>query len=199
MNSYNCLPIQELKFNNYSITPIRYIDIQEIRRWRNEQIDVLRQEKIITPEQQTQYYESIIKKSFFEHQPTIILFSFFLEKDCVGYGGLTNINWKLKNAELSFICETKRSKKTNLYQKDFSVFLKLIKQLSFEHLKFVKLYTETYDIRDNHIKILEEHEFILTSTLIKNKPIRKEWINVLFHSLYNKQNSENKIHKEIIN
>jgi hypothetical protein len=199
MNSYNCLPIQELKLNNYSITPIRYIDIQEIRRWRNEQIDVLRQEKIITPEQQTQYYESVIKKSFFEYQPTIILFSFFLEKDCVGYGGLTNINWKLKNAELSFICETKRSKKTDLYQKDFSVFLKLIKQLSFEHLKFVKLYTETYDIRDNHIKILEEHEFILTSTLIKNKPIRKEWINVLFHSLYNKQNSENKIHKEIIN
>ncbi len=199
MNSYNCLPIQELKLNNYSIVPIRYIDIQEIRRWRNEQIDVLRQEKIITPEQQTQYYESVIKKSFFEHQPTIILFSFFLEKDCVGYGGLTNINWKLKNAELSFICETKRSKKTDLYQKDFSVFLKLIKQLSFEHLKFVKLYTETYDIRDNHIKILEEHEFILTSTLIKNKPIRKEWINVLFHSLYNKQNSENKIHKEIIN
>ena len=199
MNSYNCLPIQELKFNNYSITPIRYIDIQEIRRWRNEQIDVLRQEKIITPEQQTQYYESVIKKSFFEYQPTIILFSFFLEKDCVGYGGLTNINWKLKNAELSFICETKRSKKTDLYQKDFSVFLKLIKQLSFEYLKFVKLYTETYDIRDNHIKILEEHEFILTSTLIKNKPIRKERINVLFHSLYNKQNSENKIHKEIIN
>ena len=199
MNSYNCLPIQELKLNNYSITPIRYIDIQEIRRWRNEQIDVLRQEKIITPEQQTQYYESVIKKSFFEYQPIIILFSFFLEKDCVGYGGLTNINWKLKNAELSFICETKRSKKTDLYQKDFSVFLKLIKQLSFEHLKFVKLYTETYDIRDNHIKILEEHEFILTSTLIKNKPIRKEWINVLFHSLYNKQNSENKIHKEIIN
>jgi hypothetical protein len=199
MNSYNCLPIQELKLNNYSITPIRYIDIQEIRRWRNEQIDVLRQEKIITPEQQTQYYESVIKKSFFEYQPTIILFSFFLEKDCVGYGGLTNINWKLKNAELSFICETKRSKKTGLYQKDFSVFLKLIKQLSFEYLKFVKLYTETYDIRDNHIKILEEHEFILTSTLIKNKPIRKERINVLFHSLYNKQNSENKIHKEIIN
>jgi len=199
MNSYNCLPIQELKLNNYSITPIRYIDIQEIRRWRNEQIDVLRQEKIITPEQQTQYYESVIKKSFFEYQPTIILFSFFLEKDCVGYGGLTNINWKLKNAELSFICETKRSKKTDLYQKDFSVFLKLIKQLSFEYLKFVKLYTETYDIRDNHIKILEEHEFILTSTLIKNKPIRKERINVLFHSLYNKQNSENKIHKEIIN
>ena len=103
MNSYNCLPIQELKLSNYSIAPIRYIDIQEIRRWRNEQIDVLRQEKIITPEQQTQYYESVIKKSFFEHQPTIILFSFFLEKDCVGYGGLTNINWKLKNAELSIL------------------------------------------------------------------------------------------------
>ena len=66
MNSYNCIPIQKLELNDYSIVPIRYIDIQEIRRWRNEQIDVLRQEKIITPEQQTQYYESIIKKSFSE-------------------------------------------------------------------------------------------------------------------------------------
>ena len=92
-----------------------------------------------------------------------------------------------------------KKRKPKLVQHISEVFLKLIKQLSFEYLKFVKLYTETYDIRDNHIKILEAHEFILTSTLIKNKPIRKEQINVLFHSLYNKQNSENKIHKEIIN
>ena len=48
MNSYNCLPVQELKLNNYSIVPIRYIDIQEIRRWRNEQIDVLRQKTVLS-------------------------------------------------------------------------------------------------------------------------------------------------------
>jgi hypothetical protein len=198
MNSYNCLSIQELKLNNYSIVPIRYIDIQKIRCWRNDQIDILRQKIVLSASQQTEYYESIIKRSFSENQPTIILFSFLLEKDCIGYGGLTNINWELKNTELSFICETKRSKKTDLYQKDFSAFLKLIKQLSFEYLKFVKLYTETYDVRDNHIKILEDHEFILTSRLIKNKLIRKEKVNVLFHSLYNKQNSENKIHKDVI-
>tara|TARA_B100001167_G_C16695137_1_gene268939 strand:+ start:194 stop:793 length:600 start_codon:yes stop_codon:yes gene_type:complete len=199
MNSYNCLPVQELKLNNYSIVPIRYIDIQEIRRWRNEQIDVLRQKTVLSKSQQAEYYELVIKKSFFENQPAIVLFSFLLEKDCIGYGGLTNINWQSKNAELSFICETERSKKTHLYQKDFSVFLKLIKELSFEYLKFVKLCTETYDIRDNHVKILEEHEFILTSTLIKNELIRKERVNVLFHSLYNKQNLENKIHKDVIN
>jgi len=33
INSYNCLPVQELKLNNYSIVPIRYTDIQEIRCW----------------------------------------------------------------------------------------------------------------------------------------------------------------------
>jgi len=198
MNSYNCLPIQKLELNNYSIVTIRYTDIQEIRRWRNEQIDILRQEKVLSRNQQTEYYELVIKKSFLENQPTIILFSFLLGKSCIGYGGLTNINWKLKNAELSFICETKRSKKTDLYQKDFSVFLKLIKQLSFEHLKFVKLYTETYDIRYNHVKILEEHEFILTSKLIKNKLIQAQKVNVLFHSLYNRQNSESKISKDVI-
>ena len=55
----------------------------------------------------------------------------------------------------------------------FSIFLKLIKQLSFVYLKFVKLYTETYDIRAIHVKILEEHEFTLTSRLIKNKLIEQ--------------------------
>jgi len=198
MNSYNCIPIQKLELNDYSIVPIRYTDIQEIRKWRNEQIDILRQEKILSTSQQTEYYELIIKKSFSEKHPTIILFSFLLEKACIGYGGLTNINWKLQNAELSFICETKRSRKNELYQKDFSVFLKLIKQLSFEYLKFIKINTETYDVRDNHVKILEEHEFTLTSRLIKNKLIRGKKVNVLFHSAYNKQNSENKIHRDVI-
>ena len=61
MNSYNCLPVQELKLNNYSIVPIRYIDIQEIRRWRNEQIDVLRQKTVLSKSQQAEYYELVIK------------------------------------------------------------------------------------------------------------------------------------------
>ena len=195
MNSYNCLPVQELKLNNYSIVPIRYIDIQEIRRWRNEQIDVLRQKTVLSKSQQAEYYELVIKNSFFENQPTIILFSFLLGKICIGYGGLTYINWKSKNAELSFICDTKRFKKTGLYKKDFSAFLKLIKKLSFVYLKFVKLYTETYDIRANHVKILEDHEFVLTSSLMKNKLIQGKKVDVLFHSLYNKQNIKTKYPK----
>ena len=197
MNSYNCLPIQELKLNNYSIVPIRYIDIQEIRRWRNEQIDVLRQEKIITPEQQTQYYESIIKKSFSEKQPTLILFSFLLGKICIGYGGLTHINWRLKTAEFSFTCDTKRSNQAELYKKECSTFLKLIKRICFDYLKFVELHTETYDIRDNLIKIFENNGFVLTSRLIKNKLIQGVKVDVLLHSLYNKQNSENKMVNDV--
>ena len=196
MNSYNCLPIQELKLNNYSIVPIRYIDIQEIRRWRNEQIDVLRQEKIITPEQQTQYYESIIKKSFSEKQPTLILFSFLLGKICIGYGGLTHINWRLKTAEFSFTCDTKRSNQAELYKKECSTFLKLIKRICFDYLKFVELHTETYDIRDNLIKIFENDGFVLTSRLIKNKLIQGVKVDVLLHSLYNKQNSENNVEQK---
>ena len=195
MNSYKCLHIQKLTLNNYSIIPIRYIDIQNIRKWRNEQLDVLRQRKILSRNQQTKYYELVIKNSFFENQPTIILFSFLLGKICIGYGGLTYINWRSKNAELSFICDTKRFKKTGLYKKDFSAFLKLIKKLSFVYLKFVKLYTETYDIRANHVKILEDHEFVLTSSLIKNKLIQGKKVDVLFHSLYNKQNIKTKYPK----
>ena len=85
MNSYKCLPIQKLELNDYSIIPIRYMDIQKIRKWRNEQINVLRQEKILSENQQTAYYESMIKESFSENQPTIILFSFLHGKICCNF------------------------------------------------------------------------------------------------------------------
>ena len=183
LNEYKCLANQIYDFNNYSLVPIREEDIQDIRRWRNDQSDVLRQEKLLTYDDQIKYYNYVIKKSFSEEKPSMILFSFLFENKCIGYGGLTNIDWISKNAEISFIVDTNRTHNNEIYEKDFSTFLHLIKNLAFVILNLQKLFTETYDIRPKHVAILEKFGFELESIVKNHKTINGKKISVLFHSL----------------
>ena len=105
-----------------------------------------------------------------------------LRNDCIGYGGFVHINWNKKHTELSFILDTERAKKIKIYQKEFRIFLGLILRLNLEQIKFKAIFTETYDIRPVHIKILENFGFKcikLMSNMKKN--IDGETIDSLFH------------------
>ena len=154
-----CLTKNTFKIHNYSIEPYRREDILKIKQWRNEQMVVLRQNKILTETDQINYYENSVLKSFEEENPKIILFSFLQESQCIGYGGLTNIDWTSKRAEISFLVETLRADDKELYKKDFTVFLQLMKIVTYETLNFNRLFTETFDIRDFHISIIESVGF----------------------------------------
>lgn len=153
-----------------------------IKDWRNDQIDVLRQEKPITSEQQVAYYNNIIKKSFSEDNPSLILFSFLYDDLCIGYGGLTNIDWNRKNAELSFLVDTDRVSDPTTYENDFTAFLRLIHDLIFDDLGFARLFTETYDIRPAHVSILEKNGFSLERRLERHKDVNGKMVDVLIHS-----------------
>ena len=50
----------KISFNNYSITPLRKCDIQKIRIWRNDQMNILRQTTTLTPQNQLNYYNKFI-------------------------------------------------------------------------------------------------------------------------------------------
>jgi len=178
--AYSCLKKEKYHFKKYSIIPIRKKDIQSIRKWRNEQIDILRQTKKITKIKQIEYYERIIKKTFNQKKPNSILFSYCLEDKCIGYGGFVHINWNKKRAELSFLLDTECVKKKRIYKKEFSIFLKLLFRVNMEQTKFKTIFTETYDIRPTHITILEENDF--------------KYIKKIKNS---KKNTENKIHDSI--
>ena len=52
MNSYKVLKKQLFSLNEYSIIPIRYEDRLSILKWRNEQIYHLRQDKLLTKNDQ---------------------------------------------------------------------------------------------------------------------------------------------------
>jgi len=106
---YSFLPGKKYCLNKYSLVPLRERDVESIRKWRNEQIDILRQNKPLTKDEQSKYYHQVIKKSFYEKKPKIILFSFLIKNACIGYGGFVHIDWDSKKAELSFILDTNRT------------------------------------------------------------------------------------------
>ena len=180
---YNFLPDNKYHLNEYCLVPLREEDIELIRKWRNEQIDYLRQNKPLTKDEQSKYYHQVIKKSFYEKKPEMILFSFILKNSCIGYGGFVHIDWNLKKAELSFVLNTNRTEKLETYKKEFSIFLKIILNIGFKQILFHKIFTETFDIRPNTILVLEKTGFVLENRLSSKNYINGSYVDSLFHRI----------------
>lgn len=183
MNSYKALNKQVYNFEDFSIVPIRHKDMLKIMNWRNTQIIHLRQKIELTIEKQEEYYEKVIKNLFNDEQPSQLLFS-FLEKDiCIGYGGLVHMNWEDKRAEMSFLVNPVIASNIEVYEISFSSFIKLIKKVCFEEIKFNKLYTETYSNRLKHIKILEKNGFVIEGILREHIIQNSKFQNSILHSI----------------
>lgn len=60
----------------YSLVPIRDDDKYDIMNWRNNQLDILRQETFLSIEQQEHYFKTVVDKLFDEEEPKQLLFSF---------------------------------------------------------------------------------------------------------------------------
>ena len=183
---YNCLKTNNFTFANYSLDTIQHIHIEKIRIWRNSQINVLRQKEAISIKEQELYFKNIVWPEMEKDQPKQILFSFFYKSQLIGYGGLTNISWIDKRTELSFLVNNLRADKKDLYSKDFHSFLNLIKKVTFSVLDFNRLFTETYDIRDDHLKILENNGFIFEGRLIDHNFINGKYVDSLMHGFLKK-------------
>ena len=180
---YSFLSGKKYCSNKYSLVPLRERDVESIRKWRNEQIDILRQNKPLTKDEQSKYYHQVIKKSFYEKKPKIILFSFLIKNACIGYGGFVHIDWDSKKAELSFILDTNRTKEPRIYKKEFSIFLKIILNIGFKQILFHKIFTETFDIRPNTILVLEKAGFVLENRLSSKNYISGSHVDSLFHRI----------------
>lgn len=185
MDLYKCLNTQEFVKGRYKIVPIRLKDRFTIMVWRNEQLYHLRQKHPLTVEDQENYFSNVVSKIFDEDQPNQILFSFLENDICIGYGGLVHINWTDRNAEISFIMDTKLEKDS--FEKIWLIYLDLIEQVAFNDLKFIKIYTYAFDLRPNLLKVLETSGFKLDNNLKNIK--RSEKGKVVIHSKQRAQNN----------
>lgn len=184
LKMYKCLLHHQLKdAHDYQIVPIRQEDIELIRLWRNAQMDILRQQKSITYEEQQAYFQEVIRPSFDEQSPKQLLFSFLLQEQCIGYGGLTYVDWISLRAEISFLVNPVRIQHELTYKRDFLHFLDLICRLAFEHLQFHRLFGETFAFRLRQIEILEEFGFKREGILREHVYKRHQWVDSVMQGL----------------
>ena len=144
----------------YAYPPLRREDIQALRVFRNEQIDVLRQAEPISEEQQERWYEEQVVPTQGEPRPPQVLVS-ILEPggEFIGYGGLTNVRWEHRRAEVSFLVDPTRAADEGVYRRDMRAFLDHLAGLAFGEHGMNRLFAETWAFREFHISVLEDAGF----------------------------------------
>ena len=181
--TYKCLTKNEYGDGVFKIVPIRYEDRLEIMKWRNEQMYHLRQSEILKTKSQDIYFKEIISKLFELDKPSQILFSYLMDNKCIGYGGLVHINWVDKNAEISFIINTKLEKES--FQFHWSTFLSLIEEVAFKDLKMHKIYTYAFDLRPHLYVALERANYFKDGILNQHCFFNGKYLDVVIHSKLN--------------
>lgn len=183
MSDYKCLNIQRYEFNEFALVPIRFEDRFLIMNWRNEQMYHLRQNKILTTEDQENYFVNTIEKEFEQEAPNQILFSFLKNGECIGYGGLVHINYQDRNAEISFLMNTTLEK--DFFKYYWMQYLALIEQVAFNELKLHKIYIYAFDLRPKLYEALIEANYYLEAILKDHCFYQGKYIDVVYHSKIN--------------
>jgi hypothetical protein len=188
LRAYKCLSQQVFKSGNYRLIPIRDEDKYEIMKWRNEQINILRQKEYLTSEKQELYFSKVVDRLFDQERPDQLLFGLLENDILIGYGGLVHIDWESKNAEMSFITATERTTNEVLFKRDFKTYLILILSIAFDFLKFIKVHTTFYEINERNLykSIIEEFDFIQEAKLKRHILVNEKIVNVLMYSCFSK-------------
>lgn len=181
--NYKIMPRSELSDGVITLRALRQEDIEHIRLWRNTQMDVLRQARPISIQEQAHYFDEHVWPEKQSSRPRQILLGIALNKKLIGYGGLVNLHWHDQRAEISFLLSSEVEVHPKLRAEVFARFLELIKELSFKTLSLNRIWTETYSFRQAHIETLEASGFVLEGCMRKHVTINSERIDSLIHGI----------------
>jgi len=141
--------------DGWQARPIEPKDLPHLMAWRNAQRKVLRQQETLTADHQARWFETHVAPTYVSPRPRQLLVVLATDGAPMSYGGLTNIDWYARRAELSFLAQTERARNETLYVEDFLRFLNFIIDFSFSSAELNRLFTETWDFRTAHIATLE--------------------------------------------
>jgi RimJ/RimL family protein N-acetyltransferase len=180
MGRYLCLTNQEYKKGDFRLIPLREEDKYSIMNWRNAQIYHLRQDKLLTKTDQDAYFKNVVSNIYNQPKPSQILFSYLNKEECIGYGGLVHINWKDKNAEISFIINTELE--AEYFQFHWSLYLTFIEAVAFIELKLHKIFVYAFDLRPHLYSVLEISGYIQEARLREHVIIDDKFKDVVIYS-----------------
>ena len=179
---YKILPQLPFELENLSCDSLDPDDIESVRVWRNDQIDVLRQTRHISRQEQIEYFQRYVWPDLDSDQPSQILFKLTELGRMIGYAGLVHIDWPSKRAEISFLLEPKRNEPRALLVSYFLKWLKMAQHLAFANLGLNLLTTETYATRPEIIRALEQSSFKREGTLPSHVNLGGNLIDSVLHS-----------------
>jgi RimJ/RimL family protein N-acetyltransferase len=142
----------------------------------------LRQGQELGVEDQDNYYKNVVANLFEEDQPKQILFAFLEKGELVAYGGLVHINWIDRHAEVSFLMNTELQEAR--FADYWGNYLKLLRFVVFDVLKFRKIFTHTFDVRPHLYPVLQAAGFTEEARLKNHCCINGEFKDVLIHAKF---------------
>lgn len=144
-----------LEGNHIKLRAIEYEDLPILKNWRNSKfINIATREyRILNMFNQKNWYESIHN----DNPPKFIMFGIENKKNkLIGICGLTYIDWKNRNAEVSIYIGSKNWQKL----KEAKDALRILETYGFGELNLHRLWAEIFDISPNNIKLFESMNFL---------------------------------------
>jgi len=181
MLKYKCLVNESINSGKITLQTIQPQEIQKIRVWRNNQKIKLRQSADITIIEQEKYFKEHVWKLLDSPNPFQILLGIHDESKFIGYGGLVNISYENLRAEVSFLLDTQIEEDSNKYEDTFRNFLAGIELLAKNDLCLHKIFTETYDFRSKHLKIIETLGYAREGILRDHNLVDGGWVASIIH------------------
>jgi hypothetical protein len=158
-------------------------DLEPIREWRNQQMDVLRQSEVITEAAQAAWYHAVYLPAVASDRPTQLLFVLQQDGARRAYGGYTNVEWNVRRAELSFLAPPAVARSLDRYMATQQLFFSFLLSFGFEQLHLTRLFTETYAFRAEHIRVLERMGLRHEGTMRRHGWAQGEWTDSLIHGI----------------
>jgi len=169
------------KYNKRYLCPLEKEDLLKLKEWRNAQMKVFRQFTPLTDFHQEKWYAHL------KEDKSQVLFALLADDSkklkFIGYCGITNIDFRNKRGEISFLVDPKRASKKAIYNKDFLSVLNMLCRYGFEELNLNKIFTETFEFRKEHIKILRDFGFRKEGELREQYFGNGKYFNSVLHSI----------------
>ena len=179
--SYRLMRYERLSESGFEFRAVEPSDIEDIRLWRNDQMNLLRQSSAISRAEQSQYFSTHVWPEKSKQQPSQVLLAIERDGNLIGYGGLVNISWPNRRAEISFLLDPMLEQCHEERTAAFRAFLSMVKALAFDEFHLYRLFTETFANRQGHIETLEAAGFQREGRMQKHVVVDGSPVDSLLH------------------
>ena len=160
-----------------NLRSIEHDDLKTLGRWRNRKHvrRTTREYRLLNMVNQTGWFESVQK----QNPPKDIIFGIVNKKGTlIGFTGLTYIDWKNRNSEISMYFAKPNWQKT----KEAQDTMKVLMEYSFDELHLHRLYAEIFSIAKENIDFYESMKFLREGKLRHRVWREGKWWNSYVYS-----------------